>query len=145
MASFSTIVPLFSFGQWTGASTNDTVGYPVGTSFTLNEPASLSLLVVNDDDGLPADSPDNLFSDGFLDTPADRVPAFDREQRPAARLAGHAGRHHLSGRQPGRAGIRLHHRFGRSFLGDPHQRHQCRHQRTGAADPRHDLYGRLQP
>ncbi|WP_282603828.1 Hint domain-containing protein [Paracoccus sp. PARArs4] len=74
MASFSTIVPLFSFGQWTGASTVSTVGYSAGTSFTLNEPASLSLLVVNDDDGLPADSPDNLFSDGFLDTPADGSP-----------------------------------------------------------------------
>ncbi len=71
MAVFNFTVALYAFDQWTGAATNNTVSYPNGTSFTLGGSPTLSVLQVQDDDGNPAGSADNLFSDGFIDTPGD--------------------------------------------------------------------------
>ena len=72
MAIFNFSLPIYAFDQWTGAaSTNNTVSYPNGTTFTLNAGAVLTNVDVQDDDGNPAGSPDNLFSDGFIDTPGD--------------------------------------------------------------------------
>ncbi len=71
MASFDFTVPIYGFDQWVGASTNNTVSYANGTTFSLNAGASLTVIDVTDDDGIAAGSPGNLFSDGFIDTPGD--------------------------------------------------------------------------
>ncbi|MEM9437207.1 MAG: Hint domain-containing protein [Pseudomonadota bacterium] len=72
MAVFNFSLPIYGFDQWSGsASTNNTVSYTNGTSFTLNDPATLTTIDVADDDGNPAGSSDNFFSDGFIDTPGD--------------------------------------------------------------------------
>lgn len=72
MATFDFTVPIYGFDQWSAsASTNNTVSYPVGTTFTLNPGAALTVIDVQDDDGNPAGSPGNEFSDGFIDTPGD--------------------------------------------------------------------------
>lgn len=71
MTSFNFTLPIYAFDQWDGAATDDTVGYPIGTTFTLNTGATLTNLQVEDDDGLPVGDPGNEFSDGFLDTPGD--------------------------------------------------------------------------
>ncbi|WP_254444941.1 Hint domain-containing protein [Ruegeria arenilitoris] len=67
MATFNFTVPIYGFDQWTGASTNNTVGYPVGTTFSLNAGAALTVINVEDDDGTAS----QLFSDGYIDTPGD--------------------------------------------------------------------------
>ena len=69
MATFNFTVPIYGFDQWTGASTNNTVGYPVGTTFSLNAGAALTVINVEDDDGTAS----QLCSDGDIDTPWDRV------------------------------------------------------------------------
>ena len=73
MAIFNFTLPIYGFDQWSGsASTNNTVGYPDGTTFTLNTNAALTILDVQDDDGnADANSPDNRLDDGFIDTPGD--------------------------------------------------------------------------
>ncbi len=71
MALFDFTVAIYAFDQWTGASTNATVNYPIGTTFTLNPGATLDVIDVQDDDGNSAGSSDNLFSDGYIDTPGD--------------------------------------------------------------------------
>lgn len=54
-----------------GARTQGTVSYPNGTTVSLSAGASPVVVNVTDDDGNPAGSPDNEFSDGFIDTPGD--------------------------------------------------------------------------
>lgn len=72
MAVFNFTLPIYGFDQWSAAaSTNNTVSYPNGTSFTLNSNAVLTVVDVQDDDGNAAGSPDNTFDDGFIDTPGD--------------------------------------------------------------------------
>lgn len=72
MAVFNFTVPIYGFDQWTAAaSTNNTVSYTNGTTFTLNSNAALTVIDVQDDDGNAVGSPDNTFDDGFIDTPAD--------------------------------------------------------------------------
>ncbi|MEM9350541.1 MAG: Hint domain-containing protein [Pseudomonadota bacterium] len=72
MAVFNFTVPIYGFDQWSAAaSTNNTVSYTNGTSFSLNDPATLTTIDVTDDDGNPVGSADNRFSDGFIDTPGD--------------------------------------------------------------------------
>lgn len=72
MVAFNFTVPIYGFDQWSAAaSTNNTVSYPNGTTFTLDATPVLTVIDVQDDDGNPADSPDNLFDDGFIDTPGD--------------------------------------------------------------------------
>lgn len=71
MATFDFTVPIYGFDQWVGADTTSTVSYPVGTTFSLNSDAALTVIDVQDDDGNPVGSPDNEFSDGFIDTPGD--------------------------------------------------------------------------
>lgn len=74
MAVFDFRVPIYGFDQWTGAATNDTVDYPVGTTFSLNAGATLVVIDVQDDDGNPVGSAANEFSDGFIDTPGNGSP-----------------------------------------------------------------------
>ncbi len=69
MAVFNFTVPIYGFDQWSGANTNSTTGYGIGTTFRLNDPAALSIVHVQDDDGNPVGSPDNDFHDGFIDVP----------------------------------------------------------------------------
>lgn len=69
MAVFDFTVPIYGFDQWNGASTNNTVSYSNGTTFSLNSNAALTVIEVQDDDGNPAGSANNLFSDGYIDTP----------------------------------------------------------------------------
>lgn len=72
MATFDFTVPIYGFDQWSAsASTNNTVSYTNGTTFTLNPGASLTVIDVTDDDGIAAGQPGNEFSDGFIDTPGD--------------------------------------------------------------------------
>lgn len=72
MAVFNFTLPIYGFDQWSAsASTNNTVSYPNGTTFSLNSNASLTIVNVQDDDGNAADSPDNQLDDGFIDTPGD--------------------------------------------------------------------------
>jgi len=71
MVAFNFTVPIYGFDQWAGAATTNTVNYPVGTTFSLNAGATLTVIEGEDDDGNPVGSPDNLFSDGFIDTPGD--------------------------------------------------------------------------
>lgn len=72
MVAFNFTVPIYDFEQWSDdAETNNTVGYSVGTTFTLDADATLSIINVQDDDGNPVGSSDNLLSDGFIDTPGD--------------------------------------------------------------------------
>ncbi|WP_052249383.1 Hint domain-containing protein [Tateyamaria sp. ANG-S1] len=72
MASFTFNLPIYAFDQWSAdADTNSTTSYPIGASFTLNPGAELTVIEIEDDDGNPLGSDDNLFSDGFLDTPGD--------------------------------------------------------------------------
>ncbi|SFR44391.1 Hint domain-containing protein [Yoonia tamlensis] len=69
MVAFNFTVPIYGFDQWVGASTNNTISYPNGTTMTLNSSATLTVISVTDDDGNPVGSPDNYFSDGYIDTP----------------------------------------------------------------------------
>lgn len=72
MALFNFNVALYAFDQWTGsASTNNTVGYPNNTTFTLNAGATISVIEVQDDDGNPVGSPNNEFDDGYIDPVGD--------------------------------------------------------------------------
>ncbi|MEM6897135.1 MAG: Hint domain-containing protein, partial [Pseudomonadota bacterium] len=72
MAVFNFSLPIYGFDQWSGsASTTNTVSYTNGTTFTLNDPATVTTIQVTDDDGNLAGSSDNFFSDGFIDTPGD--------------------------------------------------------------------------
>ncbi|MEM9911468.1 MAG: Hint domain-containing protein [Pseudomonadota bacterium] len=72
MAIFNFTLPIYGFDQWSAsASTNNTVSYPNGTTFTLDPSAALTIVNVQDDDGNAADSPDNQLDDGFIDTPGD--------------------------------------------------------------------------
>ncbi len=71
MAIFNFTVPIYGFDQWSGASTNNTVSYPVGTTFSLNAGAVLTVVDVQDDDGNPVGSADNEFDDGYIDPTGD--------------------------------------------------------------------------
>ena len=76
MAIFDFTVPIYGFDQWSAsAATNSTVRYQNGRTFSLNSDAQLTVIDVEDDDGNAAGSPDNLFSDGFIDTPGDGSPS----------------------------------------------------------------------
>ncbi|MEL7282186.1 MAG: Hint domain-containing protein [Pseudomonadota bacterium] len=75
MAIFNFTVPIYGFDQWSAAaSTNNTVSYPNGTSFTLDANPVLTVIDVQDDDGNPVGSPDNEFDDGFIDPTGDGSP-----------------------------------------------------------------------
>ncbi len=74
MAIFNFTVPIYGFDQWSGASTNNTVGYSVGTTFSLNAGATLSVVDVQDDDGNPVGSALNEFDDGYIDPTGDGSP-----------------------------------------------------------------------
>lgn len=72
MAIFTFTLPIYGFDQWSAsAATSNTVSYPNGTTFSLNAGATLTVVDVQDDDGNAANSPDNQFDDGFIDTPGD--------------------------------------------------------------------------
>ncbi|WP_147110265.1 Hint domain-containing protein [Tateyamaria sp. syn59] len=72
MASFTFNLPIYAFDQWSeDAETGSSTSYQIGTSFTLDPDAELTIIEIEDDDGNPVGSDDNLFSDGFIDTPGD--------------------------------------------------------------------------
>ena len=68
MAVFDFSLPVYGFDQFSsGAATNNTVGYAVGTSFSLDANAVFETLEIQDDDGNAAGSGGNTFDDGFID------------------------------------------------------------------------------
>ncbi|MEM7598534.1 MAG: Hint domain-containing protein [Pseudomonadota bacterium] len=72
MAIFNFTVPIYGFDQWSSAAaTNNTVGYPNNTTFSLNVNPVLTVINVQDDDGNPVGSLDNEFDDGYIDPTGD--------------------------------------------------------------------------
>ncbi|MGI9389963.1 MAG: Hint domain-containing protein [Boseongicola sp.] len=72
MAAFSFNLGFYAFSEWNAAATtNETVYYtdPLPT-ITLGAAATITNIIVNDDDGPDA----NTFDDGFVDTPGDGSP-----------------------------------------------------------------------
>ncbi|MGJ8622487.1 MAG: Hint domain-containing protein [Yoonia sp.] len=70
MVQFNFNLAFYAFDDFSGdVATTDTIAYPVGTMFSLNAGSSPIVVNVTDDDNNPAGSPDNAFSDGFVDTP----------------------------------------------------------------------------
>ena len=75
MAIFNFTVPIYAFSEWNrSAETNSATGYSNNQRLRLRPDAELTVINVQDDDGNPSGSPDNEFSDGFVDTPGDGSP-----------------------------------------------------------------------
>ena len=76
MALFNFNLAFYAFSDFSaGANTNDTVGYPTNSTFTLDAAATAVVINITDHDQNPVGSPDNLFSDGFIDIPGDGSPS----------------------------------------------------------------------
>lgn len=72
MVTYNFNLAFFAYSDFNvGARTQGTVSYPNGTIVSLDAGASPVVVNVTDDDGNPAGSPDNEFSDGFIDVPGD--------------------------------------------------------------------------
>lgn len=72
MVAFNFNLAFYAYDDFNaGARTQGTVSYANGTTVSLDAGATPIVVNITDDDGNPAGSPDNLFSDGFIDTPGD--------------------------------------------------------------------------
>ncbi|WP_170338365.1 hypothetical protein [Ruegeria arenilitoris] len=135
MATFNFRVPIYGFDQRTGASTNNTVGYPVGTTFSLNAGAALTVINVQDDDGTAS----QLFSDGYIDTPGDgSSPSTANNDQVLSQAVTINGQTFQPGDQV-ELEFGFYDNFRRHALGHSHRRCECRHQRSCLANARYDL------